>query len=161
MVFHKIDCLSLIEIEVKLTHILKLFVAYWQDLNIVWPQQAHIRCRQSQNFTKHNIGLMQKSWERDYSFHLWYMQEYEQYWTHVLVALLSFNYKATWHFHMCLKSQKYIELHDKALICHQEMEIRIKASIPSPLTPLYPSRNGTHWFCLGNNSLKHDDSLCD
>jgi hypothetical protein len=55
MVFHKIDCLSLIEIEVKLTHILKLFVAYWQDLNIVWPQQAHVEgannLKTSQNIT--------------------------------------------------------------------------------------------------------------
>jgi hypothetical protein len=42
MIFCKIDYVSLIEVEVKLTHILKLFVAYWQDLNIVWPQQAHI-----------------------------------------------------------------------------------------------------------------------
>jgi hypothetical protein len=40
MVFYKIDYVSLIEIEVKLTHILESFMAYYQHLDILWPQQA-------------------------------------------------------------------------------------------------------------------------
>jgi hypothetical protein len=40
MVFYKFDYVSLIEIEVKLTHILEPSMAYYQHLDIVWPQQA-------------------------------------------------------------------------------------------------------------------------
>ncbi len=40
MVFYKTNFSSLIEIEVKLTHALESCVAYWQHLDISWPQQV-------------------------------------------------------------------------------------------------------------------------
>ncbi len=40
MVFYKTNFASLIEIEVKLTHTLESSMAYWQHLDISWPQQV-------------------------------------------------------------------------------------------------------------------------
>ncbi len=40
MVFYKINVSFLIEIEVKLTHTLESSMAYWQHLDIAWPQQV-------------------------------------------------------------------------------------------------------------------------
>jgi len=40
MVFYKTNFSFLIEIEVKLTHTLESSMAYWQHLDISWPQQV-------------------------------------------------------------------------------------------------------------------------
>jgi hypothetical protein len=40
MAFYKIDYVFLIKIEVKLTHTLESSMAYYQHLDILWPQQA-------------------------------------------------------------------------------------------------------------------------
>ncbi len=40
MVFCHINYAHFIEIEVKLTHTLVSYVAYWQHLDMAWPQQA-------------------------------------------------------------------------------------------------------------------------
>jgi hypothetical protein len=49
MIFCKIDHVFLI--EVNPTDTLESFAAYWQHLNIAWPQQVP---KQAQNFTRHN-----------------------------------------------------------------------------------------------------------
>jgi len=40
MVFCNINYAHFIEIEVKLAHTLVSFGAYWQHLDMAWPQQA-------------------------------------------------------------------------------------------------------------------------
>jgi hypothetical protein len=43
MVFCNIDYAHLIEIKVKRTRILISYVAYWQHLDMAWPQQPPIK----------------------------------------------------------------------------------------------------------------------
>jgi hypothetical protein len=43
MVFYNINYAHLIEIKVKLAHTLVSYVAYWQHLDMAWPQQAHTK----------------------------------------------------------------------------------------------------------------------